>query len=354
MPQADDAPSGSASPQVLTVNQAADAIAGLMDSKEPKKAPESKPEADEAPQSEDETPSEAPEGEESDEDTPEPEGDDEAPSDAADEDEEATEELAEESAPPAKLKLDDGTEITLDEARKGYLRQSDYTRKTTELGEKRREAEAFLAQTAQIDLHARTLAERAMLLIQQIAPEKPDPRLIETDQFAYHEQRARWEAWNEWTTTLESDRRNLEHAVVQRHQQNQQNVESETKRLRQEEAQKLLKLRPELKDRKKFDEFRGNLMTTLPKAFGIQPEEIVNIADHRLLLAADAAARYYKLTTADRKKAIEKGKDAPPVQTPGKRTSSAEQRAKVKGQHVQRLRRSGRVEDAARAIMDDL
>jgi hypothetical protein len=39
----------------------------------------------------------------------------------------------------AKVKLADGTEITIDELQKGYMRQSDYTKKTQELAQKRKE-----------------------------------------------------------------------------------------------------------------------------------------------------------------------------------------------------------------------
>lgn len=53
-----------------------------------------------------------------------------------------------ESAPVQSLFEVDGTPITLDEARNGYLRQSDYTRKTQELADRSRalnEAEAIAA-----------------------------------------------------------------------------------------------------------------------------------------------------------------------------------------------------------------
>lgn len=42
---------------------------------------------------------------------------------------------------PTTLKLPDGTEITADEAIKGYLRESDYTRKTQQLSQKEKQAD---------------------------------------------------------------------------------------------------------------------------------------------------------------------------------------------------------------------
>lgn len=41
------------------------------------------------------------------------------------------------------LRLNDGSEISIDEARDGYLRQADYTRKTQEVAEKLRQVEAW-------------------------------------------------------------------------------------------------------------------------------------------------------------------------------------------------------------------
>ena len=48
-----------------------------------------------------------------------------------------------------KVKLDDGTELTVEELKKGYMRQADYTRKTQETAALRKEAETITSDLAQ-------------------------------------------------------------------------------------------------------------------------------------------------------------------------------------------------------------
>ena len=50
---------------------------------------------------------------------------------------------AAEPAETQTIRLNDGSEISIDEARDGYLRQADYTRKTQEVAEQRRQNEAW-------------------------------------------------------------------------------------------------------------------------------------------------------------------------------------------------------------------
>lgn len=62
------------------------------------------------------------------------------------------------------VKFDDGTELTLSEVKRGYLRQQDYTRKTQETAELRKGLEA---QRTQFDTERKAVAERLTPLIQQ-------------------------------------------------------------------------------------------------------------------------------------------------------------------------------------------
>lgn len=81
-----------------------------------------------------------PDDEESDEDPDEEDDADEEDSDAEDEegDDEGTLELDEDTV----LVIPDGTEVSAKELQGGYLRQADYTRKTQELAEQRKQIEA--------------------------------------------------------------------------------------------------------------------------------------------------------------------------------------------------------------------
>ena len=84
---------------------------------------------------------EAEETEEAEED-PEESEETEETEEEAEETEEEAEETEEEAEESAKIKFSDGREVTLDEVlewEKGYMRQADYTRKTQELAEIRRQ-----------------------------------------------------------------------------------------------------------------------------------------------------------------------------------------------------------------------
>ncbi len=317
-------PLGGTAPS-LTVDTAAKAIAGLLDSPVDEEITQEGADS-EAEQAEGETEAGPDEGEEEEQ--------------AEGESEEGQEEVAaapvQESA-PVKLKLDDGSEITLEEARKGYLRQSDYTRRTQEHA---REREQF-SETQQ---QTRTMLEQAATLIQAVIPAKPDPKLLETDPFEYQKQRANWESWQEWAQTIDANKRKVDADTSARSEEQRRSYITEQSRL-------LFEARPELKSKAKRDEWKGNLLATLPDAYGFSPEEILETGDHRLLLMADDAAKWRALQK-QKPQAMQKLKDAPPVQKPGARPTPTQAKAKVTAQKTERLRQTGRVEDAARLIAD--
>lgn len=103
---------------------------------------------------------------------------------------EATDEAAEEVAPeekPATVKLADGSEVTLDEVTKGYLRQSDYTRKTQELVQKRTALEADLQRIEGI-------TQAFIDHLSGMVPALPDPSMAMRDPNGYVRQKAQHDA----------------------------------------------------------------------------------------------------------------------------------------------------------------
>ncbi len=103
--------------------------------------------------------------------------------------EEATEEAAEEpeTEKPAQIDLPDGTKVTLDEAVKGYLRQSDYTRKVTEVATQRKSLEADLKLVEGI---TQTFIDHLAKLV----PQAPDTALAMRDPQAYVRQKSLYDA----------------------------------------------------------------------------------------------------------------------------------------------------------------
>lgn len=314
----------------LTVADAAKAIAGLLDSDDEPNTQAQGDDAEAADAKADPDADEPGEGEDAEE---------EAEADPEQEDQEPAQESA-----PVKIKLDDGSEITLDEAKKGYLRQSDYTRKSQGLAAEARQFQAEREQFSEFQRQTQLMQEQAATLIQAVMPARPDPRMLETDPFEYQKQRANWESWQEWAQTVSTNQQRLKAEEEKR-------FSTERDNFLREQDRRLIEARPELKDKSKRDELLNNMLSTLPDAFGFDPDEIRETTDHRLVLALEAAAKWVALQK-QKPAVMAKAKDAPAVQKPGARPSPEQSKARIAAMKTQRLRQTGRVEDAARAIQD--
>lgn len=115
-------------------------------------------------------------------------------------------------------------------------------------------------------------------------------------------------------------------------------------KFRQEQNEKLKDLLPTLKDEKRFTDF-DNKVTKALRGIGIPDEQILGASAEALHLAYDGV-RYREAVA--KAKSVE-AKAAPTVQKPG----SAERRngkAEASAAEMNRLRKSGRVEDAARVF----
>ena len=102
---------------------------------------------------------------------------------------EGAEEATEEAKPeePAQINLPDGTQVTLDEAVKGYLRQADYSRKTLELSQTRQALEADLKIVSGI-------TEAFIDHLTKMVPQSPDPAMALRDPTGYVRAKAQYDA----------------------------------------------------------------------------------------------------------------------------------------------------------------
>jgi hypothetical protein len=128
--------------------------------------------------------------------TPDPAGDDEGraegvePEDASQEDpvgeqDEDGSQRQEFAAFDTKVRLDDGSVITVGELARNNLFQRDYTRKTTELAAER---ETFEAQRSKVGQYAQAMAAERDFFLQvagSLLPQPPDRALLETQPAAY-------------------------------------------------------------------------------------------------------------------------------------------------------------------------
>lgn len=275
-------------------------------------------------------------------------GDEAAGTDQADEadqsdNDDSTDDSDQEPAPPARVKLPDGGEVTLEELTKGYLRQADYTRKTQEIADQRRDVTAKSAEIAQLNSALLQRLQTTEAILKASLPQPPDPRLREQDPIEFLSQESAYRARMQQLQAVMHERQQAEQRTTeQTGQQQQEYVRSET--------EKLLAAVPELKDKAKGEEFARTILSGAQE-YGLSEAEIRSVADHRHLLILRDAIAYRKLQ-ASKPKAVEKAKDAPPVQRPGRRPSQAEQVARVRAEKLKQLRKTGRPEDAAAIFMD--
>jgi len=228
-------------------------------------------------------------------------------------------------------------EVSLDELKSGYSRDSDYRQKTHALAEERRmldEQKKSLSQSYDGKLKELTdLIGAAESYIGQSSKEdlqkmyEEDPTQAAKIDFQQRQQR---ESFNKLKQQAE---------VVKLQQYNQ--YLDEQKRLA---ATKI----PEYSDPVKGVTFKNQMKNTLSE-YGFNDQEIGSLADHRFLMVLRDAMEYKNLKS--KPVTNKKVTTAPKVVKSGTPKMEDSRRAAVK-QKIGRLRRSGKINDAQSAILE--
>ena len=356
--------------QVLTQSDLEDRVANAFidsldeaDSEQPKKREPKQPEPAEAEEQEDE---------ESTPDDSEAVGDDEAEPDADEADEEGdveedSESEEEEPEPKAKkqpgddvtVKLEDGTQVTLAELKRGFLRQADYTRKTQEVAATRKSLESERATLSQAAQQQQQAFEVAATIIQEQMPPVPDTALIQTNPQLYLQQRALREQCEQRLQHLAQARQENERVIQEEQKAILARQEAQRKeelgRLKAEEHAKLLEKLPRLKDQKNLEAFVKDALEYGGKAWGITPEQVGNIYSHQEAMILYAATNWLKYQST-KMKAVAEAKKSPPLR-PAPRQAPGQRVKAKKVEALQVLKNPGSTEDArmaaAMASLDD-
>lgn len=295
--------------------------------------------------SEDEEEAEDPDGDEEAEDESEEETD-EQDSEDADSDEEA-----DDDEPETVFSLDDGTEVDLDELKRGYLRQSDYTKKTQEVAESRKQVEQAYQQFEQ---NQTVLAENLNLALGVVEPQLAElagtdwDALARDDAYSYAEKRAQFDqAQARYNKLMESAQ-----AVVQ--QQQAQQKAALQQRL-QQEAQKLQMAIPDFADPTKAKALKTQLTEYATSSLGLSENEAKGITDHRMLILMQKAMKYDQLSDGELSVAKKKVSKAPRKSIKaGRPTSKSEKATQARKQQMSKLRSSGKEADAIDLLLGGL
>lgn len=274
---------------------------------------------------------------EGDEEHPETASEDAQESEQSDTDEEQDAEGERpEVSDTATVKLRDGQAVTVDELKKGYLRQSDFTRKSQELSNKRTEVEQLAARLTT------TVNGIADFLAKQI-PDAPDLNLSMTDPSRYVREMAIHEAAKQRVAEL------IEQASAPKEVAQTLTDEQKRDRLMNEDA-KLREAFPHLSEPAKREKFFADA-ARVAMDLGYSEAEIRNADDHRLFKMAYYARLGMEAEKA-KAKVAQKVEKAPPV-VPQKRAQQPNAgRIAAQRDAMKRLSKTGSIHDALMVDFD--
>lgn len=311
----------------ITVNQAAQSFASMLDSQEGvDTGAEAQPEEEQS-----ESESEEVESAETQDET------EETPEEVEGEEEEAEEEAPKDEKFIVKV---DGKEIEVpkDELIRGYQREADYTRKTQKLAEERKLVESEFQQVREERLTYAQILGQLQQKLQEFEPPEPDWNRLEVEDPT--------EYARQWTSH-------------QRRQQQKYAVQAEQERLNQVQQAELDKLLKEaiakevasLKE--KIPEWsspekakaEGIALLEYGQKLGFSEYELSTISDSRQLLALHKAWKYDQMMSK-RPEFQAKIKKAPKMASPGS-AGSVSSKSSDLNNAKKRLAQTGSVRDAA-------
>ena len=259
---------------------------------------------------------------------------------AEEQSEESEESEEQEQAQTFTVKVD-GKEVavTLEELQNGYSRTQDYTRKTQQIAEVRKQVEQ---ETQAVRAERQQYAQLLGALQAQLQATEPQ---VDLDRL-YHEDPI------EWMRTKEVMRERQEKALAIQAEQQRLAQLSQYEQQRAMEGQlssqkdALLAALPEWRDPKKAKAEKA-LVVESAKAAGFSEEDLKSVYDHRLVLLLRKAGLYDQMMSKRQgiKPVVNNGpRPAKPGAAGRVSTTTESTRAK------QRLAKTGRVDDAASAI----
>ena len=269
-------------------------------------------------------------------------GVEDAPDEESSEEQSEEEEEQEEGEQPQTFTVKvDGKEVsvTLDELQKGYSRTQDYTRKTQQIAEVRKQVEQETqAVRAEREQYAQLLGALQAQL-QSSEPQVDLERLYHEDPIEWVRQKEVMRERQEKLGAIQSEQQRLSQVS-----QYEQQRAMEAQLASQQEA--LLAALPDWKDPKKAKAEKA-LVIESAKAAGFTDEDLKSVYDHRLVLLLRKAALFDQM--------VSKRQGIKPVVNNGPRTAKPGAAGRVSTttesmRAKQRLAKTGRVDDAASAI----
>lgn len=251
------------------------------------------------------------------------------------------------AADTANVRLKDGTVISVQDLKRGYLSQASFTRGTQENA---RERETLTSQRAEIEQYARTLQEQRDLVLkisQQLLPQPPSEALLDTnsagyDPLRYVAEKADYDRKVGSLTQLQN--------AVQAEQARLTNEQQKARNdLKAKEAKRLVEIMPELKKPDVYGKFWTEAVDTMAE-YGFSQDEMNDSIDHRLypIFRDLAAYRRARKNIPTVRQAVQ----SKPVLTGQRRMDPKTKNTREQQARNNELRKTGDFEAGVRSLMD--
>lgn len=251
----------------------------------------------------------------------------------------------------AKVRLPDGSVLTIAQLKSGNLMDRDYRQKTMALSE---EKKAFDSQFQAVEQTKQQLAEQQdymSKLLQSLMPPPPQrpTASVLADPIArlqYQEQKEAYDDFVQHLQYIQQQQEGSKQELTAKQQAEQQG------RIQNEFAA-LVEKAPELKDQSKLQAFEADLIAT-GAAYGFTREDIAAQVphDHRMALVLRDAMAWRKLQSSKTKVQDKSpAPQRPPVQKGGKRQSPGNIQAREARSAMDRLDKTGSLRDGIAAAL---
>lgn len=289
---------------------------------------------------------------EEDADEQETESDEEEESDTDETEDEAGEEDSEPTdsgrfvADNGKVRLDDGSVVTVAELKSGSLRHADYTRKTQELSANRKELESRQAEIAQRAQEADHNLNFAIQIAQANLPQPPDASALNSDDpLAAMDYMRRKQVYDERMGQVQQllamKMQQDERAQAERQQAMEGYISTERKALL-DALPDLVNPKTGRPDQAKISALDNEIADVIQR-YGFSPEDRHQVVDHRLIyMVHDLAAKAKKWDELQTKKpkALKKVA-AKPVMKPAPQRDATAAKKSDWSKDKQRVRETG-------------
>jgi hypothetical protein len=251
------------------------------------------------------------------------------------------------AADTANVRLKDGTVISVQDLKRGYLAQASFTRGTQELAEERK---ALATQKTEVEQHARTLQEQRDLILQvaqKFIPQPPDPSMMD-DKSPNFDPVGYWRLKDDYERKV-GELTQLQQASQATQARATEEQKRQQKELREREAKLLLDAMPELKKPEVYGKFWAEAVDTMGE-YGFSAEELDGAIDHRLYRVYRDLAAYRRARKS--LPTVKQAVQSKPVLTGKKRMDPKAKSSREQQARAQQLRQTGDFDAGVNALMD--